>query len=205
MRLRRIIILALTLLTSILLVWIFTPKLIIPPTNPQEAIAVYVLDFYWHSELVLPNSNGELIVYAYGDWNYFALNKQDFNNGLAALFIPTKGTLGRQKFSNIDQLQQMVAKKNANLLSFKVSQTKVIQLAQSLDKRFMKNIDTLMENHQLGLTFVQDEQSYTILHNSNHELVRWLKNLECQVKGLVIWANFRVKNRSDNSQSNFSF
>ncbi|MDZ8110131.1 MAG: DUF2459 domain-containing protein [Nostoc sp. DedQUE12a] len=193
MRLRRILILTLTVATSILLVWIFTPRVIIPPTDPQQAIAVYVLDFYWHSELVLPNSNGGLIVYAYGDWNYFALNKQDFNHGLSALFIPTKGTLGRRRFSHIDQLQEMVAKKKANLLSFKVEQTKAIQLAESLDKRFTKNIDTLIENYQIGLNFVQDEEKYTILHNSNHELVAWLKDLECQVNGLVMWANFRVQ------------
>ncbi|WP_414573744.1 DUF2459 domain-containing protein [Nostoc sp. CCY 9925] len=195
MRLRRIIILILTVVTSILLVCIFTPRVIIPPTDTEQAIAVYVLDFYWHSELVLPNSKGGLIVYAYGDWNYFALNKQDFHNGLAALFIPTKGALGRRKFSNIDQLREMVAKKNAKLLSFEVAQTKAMQLVKSLDKRFMKNIDTLIENDLIGLTFVQEEQKYTILHNSNHELVAWLKDLECQVNGLVMWANFRVHNR----------
>ncbi|MBC1238365.1 DUF2459 domain-containing protein [Nostoc sp. 2RC] len=195
MRLRRIVIFILAFVTSIVLVWIFTPKVIIPPTIPQQAIAVYVLDFFWHSELVLPNSNGGLVVYAYGDWNYFALNQHDLKNGLAALFIPTKGTLGRRKFSRIDDLQQMVARKNINLLSFKVAQSKAIQLTQTLDKRFMKNIDTLIENHQLGLNFVRDEENYHILHNSNHELIAWLKDLECQVNGLVLWANFRVQNK----------
>ncbi|MFN6517393.1 MAG: DUF2459 domain-containing protein [Nostoc sp. CreGUA01] len=195
MRLRRILILTLTVVTSILLVWIFTPRVIIPPTDRKQAIAVYVLDFYWHSELVLPNSNGGLIVYAYGDWNYFALNKQNLRNALAALFIPTKGAFGRGKLSNIDKLQEMVANKNAKLLSFKVAETKAIQLAQSLDKRFLKNIDKLIENYQIGLTFVQDDQKYHILHNSNHELVAWLKDLDCQINGLVLWANFRVQNR----------
>ncbi|MBD2680559.1 MULTISPECIES: hypothetical protein [Nostoc] len=47
MRLRRILILTLTVATSILLVWIFTSKVIIPPTDRQLAIAVYV-----HHELV---------------------------------------------------------------------------------------------------------------------------------------------------------
>ncbi|MFQ4145529.1 DUF2459 domain-containing protein [Chlorogloeopsis sp. ULAP02] len=195
MHIRRIATFTLIAVTCILLIWISTPASIIPPARPTAALTVHVLDLGLHPELVLPNSNGELIVYAYGDWNYFALNNQGFTDGLAALLLPTQGTLGRQKYSNLEQLQQTVKEKDGTLLSFEVTKTKALQLAQALDQRFIRNINTRLENPQTGLTLVKDEQEYTMLHNSNHELVKWLEQLDCQVEGFVMWANFQVKYR----------
>ncbi|MBW4686739.1 MAG: DUF2459 domain-containing protein [Komarekiella atlantica HA4396-MV6] len=177
----------------ILLVWILSPATIVPPADPVEAIAIYVTDHGWHSRLVLPSGNGELIQYAYGDWNYFALNQQDLKNGLAALLLPTQGTLGRRKFSNIAELQQIIQQQDYTLLSLEVAQTKVTQLLKLLDERFNRNIATSIENPKTGLTLVKDDQKYTLLENSNHEIVEWLQDLDCQVDGFVMWANFRVK------------
>ncbi|MDM9383875.1 DUF2459 domain-containing protein [Chlorogloeopsis sp. ULAP01] len=195
MHIRRIITFTLIAVTCVFLIWIFTPASIIPPARPTAALTVHVLDLGLHPELVLPDNNGELIVYAYGDWNYFALNNQGFTDGLAALLIPTQGTLGRQKYSNIEQLQQTVKEKDLTLLSFKVAKAKALQLSQTLDQRFNRNINTHIENPQTGLTLVKDEQEYTMLHNSNHELVEWLEQLDCQVEGFVMWSNFQVKYR----------
>jgi uncharacterized FAD-dependent dehydrogenase len=146
---------------------------------------------------VLPTGNGELIQYAYGDWNYFALNQQDLRNGAAALLVPTQGTLGRRKFSNIVELQQIIQQQDYTLLSLEVAQAKVTQLLKLLDERFSRNIETSIENSQTGLTLVQDDQDYTLLHNSNHELVEWLQDLDCQIHGFIMWANFRVQRPSN--------
>ncbi|WP_242058191.1 MULTISPECIES: DUF2459 domain-containing protein [Nostoc] len=187
--------LASLIITSILLVWMLSPTTIVPPTAPVEAITIYVTDYGWHSRLVLPSRNGILIQYAYGDWNYFALNQQDLINGLAALFLPTQGTLGRRTFSNTAQFEQIMERENASILSLKVGQAHVTRLLKLLDKRFNRHLETRIENSQTGLTFVQDNQDYTLLHNSNHELAAWLQDLDCQIHGLIIWANFRVKTK----------
>lgn len=185
--------LASLIIASILLVWMLSPTTIVPPTAPVEAITIYVTDYGWHSRLVLPGRNGILIQYAYGDWNYFALNQQDLMNGLAALFFPTQGTLGRRTFSNTSQFEQIMQRENASILSLKVGQAHVTRLLKLLDERFNRNLETRIENSQTGLTFVQDNQDYTLLHNSNHELAVWLQDLDCQIHGLILWANFRVK------------
>ncbi|MBW4644871.1 MAG: DUF2459 domain-containing protein [Goleter apudmare HA4340-LM2] len=184
---------ALLATVSILLVWILSPATIIPPADPAEAIAIYVTTYGLHSRLVLPIDNGELIQYAYGDWNYFALNQQDLKHGAAALLLPTQGTLGKRKFSNVAELQQQVQRRNASLLSLEVAQAKVTQLLKILDAHFNRNIETLVENPQTGLTFVKDDQNYTLLHNSNHALVEWLEYLNCRVYGFVMWANFQIE------------
>jgi len=193
MSFRKIVKCTLAVVISILLFWVISPAMIIPPADVEEAIAVYIIKLSLHPELVLPHPDGGLMRYAYGDWNYFALNHQGLKDGLTALFLPTPGTLGRLKFSNFDELQRMVKEQNANLLTLQVSQAKAFKLAYSLDERFVSNIATRIQNPQTGLFLVQDEQDYTILHNSNHELVVWLKQLGCQVEGFVMWANFRVK------------
>ncbi|QMS92321.1 DUF2459 domain-containing protein [Nostoc edaphicum CCNP1411] len=193
MRLCRITKFASVVIVSILLMWMLSPAIIVPPADPVEAVTIYITDYIWHSRLILPTGNGELIQYAYGAWNYFALNQQDLGNGAAALLLPTQGTLGRRKFSNIVELQQIIQQGNYTLLSLEVAQAKVTQLLKLLDERFNRNISTSIENGQTGLILVQDDQKYTLLHNSNHEVVSWLEYLNCQIHGFVIWANFQIK------------
>lgn len=183
----------LIVLGSLMLVWVISGAIVIPPTNPAAPIAVSIVHDGFHSRLVLPTSNGEFIQYAYGDWNYFALNQQNWTDGLAALLVPTQGALGRRKFSNIAQLQQITEGENYTLLSFEVAQAKSTQLLKSLEERFNSNIHTVVKNPLTGFMLVRDDRDYTTWHNSNHELVTWLENLDCQVHGFVLWANFRVK------------
>lgn len=197
MRLHRIAILILAVVASVSLVWIFSPATIIPPADPADPVTVHVVDYGFHSRLVLPDGDGKLIQYAYGDWNYFALNQQDWSDGAAALLVPTQGTLGRRKFSNITELRQMIDRGDNTLLNFEVAGAKAIQLLASLDERFNRNINTRVENPLIEMTLVQDDQDYTLFHNSNHELVLWLKDLDCRVEGFVMWANFQVKYPKD--------
>ncbi|WP_374914650.1 DUF2459 domain-containing protein [Umezakia ovalisporum] len=173
------------------LVLIASPTAIIPPANPEEPVTVYVLDLGLHSRLVLPDNQG-LIQYAYGDWRYFAFNQQDSATGIAALLIPTQGTLGRRKYENFAQLQQAM-NTDVTILNFAVATAKATQLKKSLDKRFNQNIETKIFNPVNQMNFVQDELNYTLYHNSNHELVVWLKNLDCRVNGFVLVANFQVQ------------
>ncbi|MCU0534265.1 MAG: hypothetical protein MUD14_10260 [Hydrococcus sp. Prado102] len=193
MKLCRIAKFILIVIGSLTLVWIISPATIIPPTDPAEPIYISVVHDGFHSRLVLPTSNGELIQYAYGDWNYFARNRQNWTDGLAALLVPTQGTFGRRKFNNVAELQQITEQENYTLLSFEVAQAKSTQLLKSLEERFNRNIHTVIENPLTGLTLVRDDRDYTTWHNSNHELVTWLEKLDCQVRGFVLWANFRVQ------------
>ncbi|MDH6076741.1 DUF2459 domain-containing protein [Chrysosporum ovalisporum FSS-45] len=181
----------LAIVALISLVLIASPTAIIPPANPEEPVTVYVLDLGLHSRLVLPDNQG-LIQYAYGDWRYFAFNQQDSATGIAALLIPTQGTLGRRKYENFAQLQQAM-NTDVTILNFAVATAKVTQLKKSLDKRFNQNIETKIFNPVNQMNFVQDELNYTLYHNSNHELVVWLKNLDCRVNGFVLVANFQVQ------------
>ena len=66
-------------------------------------------------------------------------------------------------------------------------------LRSRLDAWFETHLDTEVVHSSGELYFVRVDQHYTIIHNSNHELVDWLRALGCQVKGFVAWPNFQVK------------
>jgi hypothetical protein len=158
-------------------------------------MTVYVTDYGYHGRLVLPSRQGGLFQYAYGDWDYFALERQNWHNAIAALLIPTQGTLGRRKFNDLAELQQVLGPNWQDfLLSFEVATSKAFDLEEALDIRFNQNIDTSVFNPHNGLTFVKDDRDYTLLHNSNNELVKWLEDLDCQVRGFTTLPNFQIQN-----------
>ncbi|MEB3337096.1 MAG: hypothetical protein VKJ46_06520 [Leptolyngbyaceae bacterium] len=196
MRLRRIAIFTLGFLAALLLGWISVPATILPPEHVDHPVTIYVADYGLHSRLVLPDIGRQWIQYAYGDWNYYALNRQGLTDGIAALLLPTPGTLGRRSFATLDEMRVASQQDNATLIHLAVSSERVAQLLISLNHRFEGQIAVRTQNPRTGLTLVQDAQKYTVMHNSNHELVQWLKELDCQVTGFVLWSNFRVDRRS---------
>ncbi|PSB67177.1 DUF2459 domain-containing protein [filamentous cyanobacterium CCP1] len=182
---------------AIVLGWVSLPPKIIPPRDPAAPVTVYVMNQDFHSRLILPNQEDEFVQYAYGDWQYFALYEQNVRTALAALFVPTQGALGRRGYRDLQMLEQETDELyNGSLLSFEVASGRASQLFESLNVRFEQNIDTAIVNQRNRMTFVQDDQDYTLLHNSNHELVRWLEALDCEVEGFVMWSGFRVEQPS---------
>ncbi|MEM8672874.1 MAG: DUF2459 domain-containing protein [Cyanobacteria bacterium P01_G01_bin.67] len=185
----------LLLLVVVMFILVSSPTTIIPPASPVAPITIYVTNYGYHGRLVIPTREGQLLQYTYGDWDYFALNRQNLNQAIAALLIPTSGTLGRRKFENLSQLQQTLGSNWQDiLLSFEVSSSSVLTLEQSLGVRFKQNIATSVFNPHHGLTFVKDERNYSMFHNSNHELVFWLEQLDCKVRGFVALPNYQVRN-----------
>jgi hypothetical protein len=193
----KLIFLSILALVVIIFILAYSPTLIVPPPAPVEPITVYITDYSYHGRLVLPSRQGGFFQYSYGDWDYFALEQQNWHNAIAALLIPTQGTLGRRKFDDLVELRQVLGPHWQDfLLSFEVATSKALDLEQSLDARFKQNIHTSVFNPNNGLTFVKDDQDYTLLHNSNNELVGWLEDLDCQVRGFATLPNFRVQNTS---------
>ena len=189
-----LLLLFLVVVSSILL---SSPTFIIPPTAPTAPVTVYVIDYGYHSRLVLPDGKEKLMQYAYGDWRYYALDRQNLGNGIAALLYPTQGTIGRRQFDNLAEFQEQLERDRNTLLGFEVAEAKAARLLRLLDRRFRQNLVMRVKNPRNHLTFVPDDRDYIMFHNSNHELVMWLKNLDCRVRGFVALPNFQVKH-SDN-------
>ena len=137
----RISILSVVALVVAAFILVRSPTTIIAPADPVAPVTVYITDYGYHRRLVLPTSQGKFLQYAYGDWDYFALNRQNWNNAVAALLIPTQGTLGRREFKDLAQLRQTLGLDWQDiLLSLEVSSIRVFSLEQSLDIRFNRTL-----------------------------------------------------------------
>lgn len=193
MKLRRFTILVLVVTSVVFAGWVFSPAIIIPPINLNNPVNIYLVDYGFHARLILPSNKNQCFEYAYGDWRYFALNQQDWLTGAAALLLPTQGALGR-KLINCDRLQlaSQAIQKDNNFSSFAVEKTKVDRLLKVLNSYFDRPATTQIENPHTGMTLVPYDRTYILLHNSTHELVRWLEDLGCRVEGFVLWANFKL-------------
>ncbi len=180
------------LLATVALAWTTVPATIIPPAAPVDPVTVHVAEFELHTRLLLPQGD-RWVQYGFGDWNYYALNRHDLPHALMALLVTTRGALGVGEFASLAEFQADLDPAGFELLSFEVSSAEVNQLMRSLHHRFERQVlNGQANNPSNNLRLVQDEQTYSLLHNSNHELAEWLEALNCQVKHLLLWTKFRL-------------
>jgi hypothetical protein len=168
---------------------------IIPPASPRQPEKIYLLDHGRTSSLLLPVERDGMIRYAYGDWNYYALANNGLLDGLAALFWPTQGTLGRMQYADLHDeaaVQKHFAKDTEKIHAVIVDHGDVRRLHDRLEMLYQNNLATLVVNRPYNLNFVHHPQKYSYLHNSNYLTANWLRDLGCRVRRHPINARWRV-------------
>jgi hypothetical protein len=71
----------------------------------------------------------------------------------------------------LDKFRAAAEAAGGQLLSFEVPVARVHQLQDSLQTRFERQIsEGQIDNPVNELSLVKDDQTYSVLHNSNHEL-----------------------------------
>jgi hypothetical protein len=169
---------------------------IVPPPAPDDAVAVFLIDYGMTSALVLPH-DGALSAYAYGDWQYYALRNNHAGRGIAALVWPTQGALGRGRLQDPATanaiLEQLRGRGAEELLEIHVAAAAVERLRQRLDAQYEEHQTTEVENADYGMSFVHHPQRYTWFWNSNHQTAAWLRELGCDVRGPAFASRWRVE------------
>ncbi len=169
---------------------------IIPPESPADAVRICLIDHGHHAELVLPDGDGGSVAYVYGDWDYFALGKDDLWHGLLAVTIPTQGALGRRHAPGLEPAELASRWPPPAVIELRVSEGEVANLLEKLEARFNAGIETRTYNRDYGLEFVKDPATYIWFHNCNAVLADWLRELGCDCRGVAWYADFVVEQRS---------
>jgi hypothetical protein len=165
---------------------------IIPPASPQNPTTVCIVDYGRHASLVLPD-NGTAVEFEYGEWKWFALGQTQSPRTIPVLFWPTQGTLGRRQLRYPPDPTRLKADRFAEyVLCIEVSSNAVARLRQDLKARYETNLATEVFNEGYDMAFVRDPVDYTALHNCNHELAAWLRELGCATRGRAIFARFKI-------------
>ena len=66
-----------------------------PPSNPRQPVTVFLQSEARHKGLLLPKAEGRFVEYGFGDYDWYALEKDRWYYVFDTVLWPTKGTLGR--------------------------------------------------------------------------------------------------------------
>lgn len=166
-----------------------------PQARPVRPVAVYVADYGIHSSLLLPVGDRKYVEYAFGDWNFAALNHCWPQDALGALLISFQSALGR-RYITVAPCQTEPRPTNPpphKLQVVYVSQAQVERVEKELDARYHRDTRVVIHNPENDMEFVKDDEHYSVLNNCNHLTARCLRELGCDVRGWVVLSTFAVQ------------
>jgi hypothetical protein len=140
-----------------------------------------------------------LVRYAYGDWNWYALEKNGLIDGFLALFWPTQATLARRELEGpgpgetpAAAVRRQVAEID-HVHEIPVGRADLRRLTGRLERHYRANLHTAVEGKLSDLTFVHHPRPYTAFGNSNHQVSDWLRDLGCRIRGFAFFADWSVR------------
>ena len=147
-----------------------------PPVDP---VRVYVLDYGRHTSLVLPASDGRLVEWFWGDWNWYALNNRGLADGVTALFGSPAATLGQLDLGRPESADVIRGLAGASsITAIDVEHARVEALVAELSGRFERNRESEVLQSD-GRRFVREGGAgYSLSNNSNHAVAGWLRQLQ---------------------------
>ena len=165
-----------------------------PQAKPLRPTAVYVADYGIHSSVLLPTDTGRYVEYAFGDWNFAALNHCWPQDAVGALLISFQSTLGR-RFVDLQPGQSEPHPVHPTPYRLQVvyaSQDRVERVVHELDDRYQRG-GKPVHNPDNDTDYVKDDtEHYWIANNCNHLTARCLREMGCDVRGLTVLSKFDV-------------
>jgi hypothetical protein len=166
-----------------------------PQARPVRPVAVYVADYGIHSSLLLPVGNRKYVEYAFGDWNFAALNHCWPQDALGALLVSFQSALGR-RYITVAPGKTEPWPTNPPPHKLQVvyaSQAQIERVEKELDARYHRDARVVIHNPENDMDFVKDDEHYSVLNNCNHLTARCLRELGCDVRGWVVLSTFAVQ------------
>ena len=143
---------------------------ITPPADVRDPVSVFIADHGIHTSLLLPRDDGRIAQYAYSQWNWAALDQDQWYRSPFALLIPNVGTLGRRDFPGPcdfacvhDSLQKLGRHPpmQAALRKYASNAPAAAEVLAMLDARWESQANGNIFNERRGLTFVRDATRYS--------------------------------------------
>lgn len=170
-----------------------------PSGRVADPRPVFLLDHGRHSTLVLTTPEGNLVRYAYGDWDYYARNRTGPWRGSGAVLWPTEAALGRRELTGDATeagVRRAVAVGIQDLLRVDAEGERVDRLRRRLDGMFARGAERKrLLNRRYDLVFVPHPESYSLASNSNGKVAEWLGSLGVRVSGWPLWSSWHREAR----------
>jgi hypothetical protein len=108
---------------------------------------------------------------------------------------PTQAALGRRRlagFPSPDSVAREVRIGVEETIFLDVEADAARALIDQLDGLFFENISTRIFNELYDLEFVHHPEPYSLQHNSNHMVARWLEELGCRIEGSATLSRWQL-------------
>lgn len=170
---------------------------VVPPSVSAgvEPATVFVTDYGRHTRLGLPAGERVVVEWGFGDWDYYALEKTGPMASLRAISPFGSSTLARRDLLRVSDVRGFQsAAGGVRTVAFVVEREKADALLADLESRWRCGREVGAARRETeGLEFALDEERYHLLRNSNSKTAVWLRELGCEVSGMPILSNFRVR------------
>jgi hypothetical protein len=144
-------------------------------------VSVWLVIEARHRGLILPRETGDLVEYAYGEWQWFAHNRDAWHDVPRAALWPTRGTLGR-RLPDVEPNRGVPRElPGREFVELRVCRTHLDQVRQKLEQQFYQRQDEAHHNPRYGFTFVPHESAFWLGHNCTDAVAEWLRDLGCEV------------------------
>lgn len=166
------------------------------PDLVTEPRTVAVLEHGWHTSLMLTKVDHTRVRYAFGDWRWYAEEKEGFWSGVRALALPSRSAFGRQALPPEqpgERLDHVIGTGIAKMHVFAVEAGQVDALVNRLEGLHRSGQASAFDNRTYNLVFVPHPQSYHFFVNSNHMVAQWLRDLGVDVRYTSAIGGWRLK------------
>jgi hypothetical protein len=163
-----------------------------PPANVNDPVLVYVVDYGRHASLAVPGREGVYIEYDYGDWDWYARDDTGVLEAVRSQLGSRGAALGFRELPKPRDAAHLAAMVGAEqALPIRVERKAAYDLVLRINRRILRGEGPVLTNH--GRSFVRDaEGGYGLLHNSNHQVAQWLREMDVKVAGSSVDASFRA-------------
>ena len=165
-----------------------------PTSHPRQPVRVYVADYGIHSSLLLPTGEHRYVEYAFGDWNFAALNHTWPQDVVGALLISFQSALGRRYIDvapgEIEPHPVHPSPHHLQLLYAPRERVEVV--VREMDKRYRRDGTEVRYNPDNLMEYVKDSEHYSAINNCNQLTARCLREMGCEVRGLALLSIFHV-------------
>jgi hypothetical protein len=176
--LRKAAILGLVLLAATLA---FGRSSIMPPPAPATPATAFLIYDALHKGLILPEPDGTWSEWGFGDWDWYAQNRDRWYHVFDTVLIPTRGTLGRRDLGPGTESEILAIHDQVPIAAIEVESERLRELRDALWSEFRSGSSTEHYNPRYDTHFVHSRRSYWFLHNCNDSIADWLRQLGCTV------------------------